>query len=77
MTKQRSLIGTSNGHTLELEMDSEAMYLLFDGARIARRGDPETEQVGTWIPLSPGWEIRDLWGGQAIEVLRDGQTLFH
>jgi hypothetical protein len=30
---------------------------LFDGVRIAKRGEPGTPQAGTWVSLEPGYEV--------------------
>ena len=36
--------------------------------KIAKRGLPGTAQADTWIMLEPGWMVRDVKGGTAIEV---------
>jgi hypothetical protein len=38
------------------------------GTKIAKRGLPDTPQANTWIILEPGWFVRDVKGGKAIEV---------
>jgi hypothetical protein len=37
--------------------DGIELYVLVDGKRIAKRGQPGTPQAGTWISLEPGWEV--------------------
>jgi hypothetical protein len=37
--------------------DGIELYVLVDGERIAKRGQPGTPQAGTWISLEPGWEV--------------------
>jgi hypothetical protein len=39
-----------------------------DGVKIAKRGLPGTPQADTWIMLKPGWMVRDVKGGTAIQV---------
>jgi hypothetical protein len=42
--------------------------VLVAGMKIAKRGLPGTAQAETWIMLEPGWMVRDVKSGQAIEV---------
>jgi len=44
------------------------VFLLIDGVKIAKRGLPDTPHADTWIMLEPGWFVRDVKGGRAIEV---------
>ena len=46
------------------------IFVLADGVKIAKLGDPGTPQAGTWIPLEPGWTVRD--GPDGIEVEYQG-----
>ena len=52
----------------ELHNDGENIFVLIDGVKIAERGLPGTAQADTWIMLKPGWMVRDVKGGMAIEV---------
>ena len=49
------------------------IFVLADGVKIAKLGDPGTPQAGTWIPLEPGWTVRD--GPDGIEVEYQGSAL--
>jgi hypothetical protein len=40
-----------------------AIYVVIDGLRVAKRGDPETPQAGQWVSLEPGWVVQDGKGG--------------
>ena len=51
-----------------IDSDGADLFLVVDGLRIAKRGDPGTPQAGTWISLEPGWTVRDREGGGAIEI---------
>ena len=46
------------------------IFVLADGVKIAKLGDPGTPQAGTGIPLEPGWTVRD--GPDGIEVEYQG-----
>jgi len=52
----------------ELHNDCENIFVLIDRVKIAKRGLPGTAQADTWIMLEPGWMVRDVKGGTAIEV---------
>jgi hypothetical protein len=53
----------------EIQRDeNDDVFVLVDGMKIARRGLPDTPQAETWIMLEPGWTVRDVAGGKAIEV---------
>jgi hypothetical protein len=39
-----------------------------DGLKIARRGYSDTPEAGTWVPIEPGWEVKDVLGGDEIWV---------
>jgi hypothetical protein len=44
------------------------VFVLVSGKKIAKRGLPDTARAHTWIMLEPGWMVRDVKGGKAIEV---------
>jgi hypothetical protein len=48
--------------------ESGDIFVLVGGTKIAKRGLPDTPQANTWIILEPGWFVRDVKGGKAIEV---------
>jgi hypothetical protein len=52
------------------------IFVLVDGMKIAKRGLPDTPHADTWIMLEPGWTVRDVKGGKAIEV-RYARTRMH
>jgi hypothetical protein len=53
----------------EIQRDrNNDVFVLVDGMKIAKRGLPGTPQAETWIMLEPGWTVRDVKGGKAIEV---------
>jgi hypothetical protein len=53
----------------EIQRDeNDDVFVLVGGMKIAKRGLPDTAQANTWIMLEPGWFVRDVKGGEAIEV---------
>ena len=53
----------------ELHKDENGdVFVLVGGIKIAKRGLPDTAYADTWIMLEPGWCVRDVKGGRAIEV---------
>lgn len=55
-------------NTMEIEFNGEALFVIVDGLKIAKRGEPGTKHAGTWISIEPGWIVRDADSGGAIEV---------
>jgi hypothetical protein len=49
-----------------------AIYIEFNGKRIARRGHPDTPHAKTWISLEPGWTVRDVGNYDGIVVEHHG-----
>ena len=43
-------------------------FLMVDGLKIARRGYADTPEAGAWVPIEPGWEVKDVLGGDEIWV---------
>ena len=54
--------------TRRTEGKPQDMCLMVDGLKIARRGYPDTPEAGTWVPIEPGWEVKDVLGGDEIWV---------
>ncbi len=42
--------------TSEIDGKQE-VFLVVDGIRVAKRGDPDTPLDGTWVLIEPGWEV--------------------
>jgi hypothetical protein len=41
------------------ENGAGAIYIVFDGVRIAKRGHPGSPQARTWVSLEPGFQVLD------------------
>jgi len=65
----------SDEPTLELHNGGEDLFVVVDGVKIAKRATPPTALAMTWIMLEPGWIIRDVRGGNAIEVRYEGASI--
>ena len=55
--------------------DGIDLYVLVDGKRIAKRGQPGTPQAGTWISLEPGWEVVSSPDRRTISISYNGVTI--
>ena len=55
--------------------DNDDVFILIDGMKIAKRGLPDTAHAMTWIMLEPGWIVRDVDHGNAIEVRFEGARI--
>jgi hypothetical protein len=51
------------------------MYVIFDGRRIAYRGQPGTSEAGTWVSVVPGFTVPDEKDGEGIQVYFDGKIV--
>src|SRR5215475_2907237 len=57
------------GSRLTIHKDeNDDVFVLVGGVKIAKRGLRGTAYAATWITLQPGWLVRDVKGGKAIEV---------
>jgi hypothetical protein len=46
--------------------DSNDIFVVVDGVKVAKRGHPGTPEAGTWISLKAGWTVTE--NGDEIEV---------
>jgi hypothetical protein len=53
-----------------LEHAGDALYFVYDGVRIAKRGDPGSAHAGTWVSIEPGYEV--IQKGDEIGVWKNG-----
>jgi hypothetical protein len=50
----------------KFESDGPDFFVIFDGCKIAKRGQPNTPQAGQWISLEPGFAV---YGGTDAELV--------
>jgi hypothetical protein len=60
---------------IKMHGDSTDIFISVDGVKIAKRGQPGTPQARTWIPLEPGWTVRDCPYPGKIEVEYQGSAV--
>jgi hypothetical protein len=66
----------TNKPVCELHTDeNNDIFVLVDGVKIAKRGEPNTAHAMLWIMLEPGWTVRDVNRGNAIEVRFEGARI--
>jgi hypothetical protein len=53
---------------LSIESEGRDIFVVVDGKKIAKRGQHEK----AWIPLEPGYVVRNSTGGNAIDIEYDG-----
>jgi hypothetical protein len=68
-----------DGHTCAFEYvpnakSARAIYVVFDGKRIAHRGDPDGPHRGKWVSMVPGFEVVDEADG-ALSIYDEGRLL--
>jgi hypothetical protein len=57
-----------------IESDGRDLFVIFNGVKIAKRGQPDTPQAGQWVSLEPGYTV---YGGTGDELVieRNGVVL--
>jgi hypothetical protein len=56
---KRIEIGPWRDQTLWWVGNNDGLFIMLDDVKIAERGRLGTPQDRTWVPLQPGWEIKD------------------
>src|SRR4051812_30052087 len=60
---------------VQFENDPDAIFIVVDGVRVAKRGEPGSPLAKTWVSLEPGWEVfdgPDDGDGGSIVIKYDG-----
>ena len=60
-----------------IESDGIDVFVVYNGVRIAKRGDPNTEQAGTWVLLKPGCRVFDKDYPEKLIVEYEGKIVSH
>jgi hypothetical protein len=58
---------------IEVVGDSDDIFVVVDGVKIAKRGHPGTPEAGTWVSLRPGWTVTS--NESEIEISHDGTPI--
>jgi hypothetical protein len=61
-------MNTNSTPELAIETTEEGIFLIVDGIRIAKRGEPGTPQEETWIYLEAGYEVFEGEGFSAVVI---------
>jgi len=60
-----------------IESDGVDVFVVYNGVRIAKRGDPNTRQAGTWVSLEPSYRVFDKDYPAKLVVEREGKIISH
>ena len=60
-----------------IESDGIDVFVVYNGVRIAKRGDPNTPQAGTWISLGSGYRVFDKDYPAKLVIERDDKIISH
>jgi len=58
-----------------MESDGRDVFVVYNGVRVAKRGQPNTPEAGTWVPLKPGYRVFDKGYPEKLIVEREGQIV--
>jgi len=58
-----------------IETDGTDAFVVYNGVRIAKRGQPNTPQAGTWVSLEPGYRVFDKGYPVKLVIERDGKII--
>ena len=59
----------------QLEIDRTDAFVVYNGVRIAKRGQPNSPQAGTWVSLEPGFRVFDEGYPLKLVIERDGKII--
>ena len=60
-----------------IESDGIDVFVVYNGIRIAKRGQPYTPQAGTWVSLKPGYRVSDKDYPEKLIVQCDDKIINH
>jgi len=58
-----------------IESDGIDVFVVYNGVRIATRGNPNTRQAGTWVSLEPSYRVFDKDYPAKLVVEREGKII--
>ena len=58
-----------------IESDGRDAFVVYDGVRIAKRGQPNTPEAGTWVSLEPGFRVSYKGYPAQLVIERDGKII--
>lgn len=57
----------------KIENDGWGLFVIFDGVKIAKRGQPKSPQAGQWVSLEPGFVVYGT--SDTLVVERNGAVM--
>jgi hypothetical protein len=60
-----------------IESDGIDLFVVYNGVRIAKRGQPNSPQAGTWVSLEPSFRVFDKGYPAKLVIERDGKIISH
>ena len=51
------------------------VFVVYNEVRVAKRGQPNTPEAGTWVPLKPGYRVFDKGYPEKLIVEREDQIV--
>jgi len=60
---------------VSVESDGRDAFVVYNGVRIAKRGQPNTPQAGTWVSLVPGFRVSYKGYPAELVIERDGKII--
>ena len=51
------------------------LYVVFQGKRIAKRGEPGTPYAKQWVSVEPGYVVRDINKNEIVVEFYDGVSV--
>ena len=58
-----------------VESDGKDAFVVYNGVRIAKRGQPNTPEAGTWVSLEPGFRVSYQGYPAELVIERDGKII--
>ena len=58
-----------------IESDGRDAFVVYNGVRIAKRGQPNTPEAGTWVSLEPGFRVSYKGYPAQLVIERDGKII--
>jgi hypothetical protein len=58
-----------------IESDGTDVFVVYNGVRIAKRGQPGTQQDQRWVSLEPGYTVWDKGYPQELVVEYEGKVV--
>jgi len=58
-----------------IETDGIDAFVVYNGVRIAKRGQPNSPQSGTWVSLEPGFRVFHKGYPAKLVIERNGKII--